>query len=848
MLEDACRHREFFFIHVESKNDPPTFDLTGRMIFFVDAGPQTLPGFASGMKAGPWNEASQEMSFVLDSAFNAGAAYPGGCIVIPSIVNCPVGENCCTPRYFADEPQLSSDGTLTFNAAPFVSGSLNLYFTLVDNGGRGDGDIYNRTQSAVLIILPANHAPAFNVPKPNITIAVPRLVSKSVSLSGFATDITSGAPDEDPVQKISFHVSVTTNPHLFTTPPTLSRDGSLQFETVPDVVGTVLGLIHLSDDGGTINVGQDTSQSVPFEIRIYYVNKPPTFALPTIHVHAVEDQDFTEIPAFATNIGPGAADEYWQQITFEISVLSSPEDLFEVYPFIDAEGTLRFVPSQNKFGTATVNVRLSDNGGVADGGADQNVEGVQSFAIYIHPQPRISHVVPRLGSSRGGDRITVYGSYFETPLGKADSNLPCSKVTAFLGDVACAETVTMSADNLVCISSPGMGLNAVRVHVSNGQTEREGRLLESFLQNSVFFAGISRGGLGGYLAFGPGYGGVGTIEKPSASAEFFPDMDPITDRGVRAVANYMGETIFAGQFLRADLLSVYHIASYNGLEIKTLGGGADGVINTLSVLGEVLVVGGGFRRVFQPLKTDRSSSEDVAGIIYSGGLAAWDGEQWSAIGETRLEGIVSASFVNGSRLYIGGRFNDPERRNNLAVFDGTRWSSFCGISDGACGVTGGDVKAILVDGADLYVGGTFVSAGGIDAQHIARYDGFHWYSLGNFNGNVNALSMSNGNLYAGGEFSHQDGVQHNYVARFRSGKWYSLGEGVGGPVWSLAAMSNCILTGGTFTSVEGQPDIAGVPFLNAARWCFDPATGASAWEPVDWAVKEAGTCYSIVPV
>lgn len=342
--------------------------------------------------------------------------------------------------------------------------------------------------------------------------------------------------------------------------------------------------------------------------------------------------------------------------------------------------------------------------------------------------------------------------------------------------------------------------------------------------------------------------GTGTVSRPSASAEFFPNLNPISDKQVRAVANYRGQTYFAGQFLRAGSLSVFYIASYNGLEINPLGGGVDGVVNSLSVLGDMLVVGGGFTRVFQPLRTSGDHpSEDSGGILYTGGLAGWKGDRWTTIGDTRLEGILSSSLVNNSRLYIGGRFNDPERRNNVAVFDGTRWLSICGTS-GVCGVVGGEVHAMVVDGADLYVGGSFISAGGVDASRIARHDGHHWYSLGSFNGNVNALSIANGDLFAGGEFTQHNGVEHKYVARFRSGQWYSLGTGVGGAVWSLAAMSSCVFVGGAFTSVEGETQVAEVPYLNAARWCVDLATGAWAWEPVDWAVKDAGTCYAVVQV
>jgi len=67
-------------------------------------------------------------------------------------------------------------------------------------------------------------------------------------------------------------------------------------------------------------------------------------------------------------------------------------------------------------------------------------------------------------------------------------------------------------------------------------------------------------------------------------------------------------------------------------------------------------------------------------------------------------------------------------------------------------------------------------------------------------------------------------------------------------VLSLAAVSDCVFAGGSFTTADGQNEVAGVPVLNAARWCFDKATGVSEWLPVDWAKKEAGTCFAIVNV
>ena len=749
-----------FYIHIRSKNDPPRFDLVQNKIFFVDAGSQIVPEFAFGIATGPGNEMSQSASFVLDSVVNAGAAYPGGCTVIQTVDNCPMWENfapdggrCCTSRYFLEEPRLGPDGTLYFKTAPFVSGSLSLIFTLVDNGDRGIGDVYNTTKSSVLVILPANHAPAFKLPRPNISIAIPRESSHFAQLADFAVDISAGAPDEE-MQKISFQIFLDSGSHLFSKVPQLHLNGTLELMSAIGAVGVARGSVRLTDDGGTLNVGQNTSEPTFFELNLQFVNQPPTLALSSMHVHAVEDQGFTEVPALATDVGPGADDETWQRLSFDLSVLASPSDLFEIHPYIDRSGTLRFAPSQNKFGFSTIHLRLSDDGGTENGGQNQNKQGVLSFTIYIHPQPRVEHVVPFLGSALGGDRVTIHGSHFETLLGKADYDMPCSQVMVYLDGTICSQTVMISAQEIVCVSSPGVGMKTVRVHASNGPTQRHGKMSRAYLQISVLFAGTSNDALGGYLAFGPGYGAggthpfVGSVEKPTSAADFFENMSKSTDRSVRAVVSYRGEMYFGGQFARAGTLTAYHIASYNGLDLQPLGGGADGVVNTLSVYGDLLVVGGGFTRVFQSLITSGGIGiRESSAILYTGGLAAWNGDLWVKVGDTPLEGVISAFAVKGSRLYVGGRFNDPERRNNLAFYDGTHWNSLCGGADDACGVTGGEVNAIAIEGEDLFVGGSFIQAGGVEAIHIAHYDGYRWHSLGAFDANVNALCVASGILY-----------------------------------------------------------------------------------------------------
>jgi len=89
------------------------------------------------------------------------------------------------------------------------------------------------------------------------------------------------------------------------------------------------------------------------------------------------------------------------------------------------------------------------------------------------------------------------------------------------------------------------------------------------------------------------------------------------------------------------------------------------------------------------------------------------------------------------------------------------------------GVTGGAVTAIAISGSNVYVGGTFNTAGDISASYIAKWDGTTWSTLGSgMNGFVTALAVAaNGDLYAGGSFTTAGGVSANRVARWDGSTW-----------------------------------------------------------------------------
>src|SRR5207344_2829313 len=83
---------------------------------------------------------------------------------------------------------------------------------------------------------------------------------------------------------------------------------------------------------------------------------------------------------WATGMNPGPADEAGQGLIFLVS--TNNDSLFSALPAINATtGTLTYTPAANANGSATVTVRLKDDGGTANGGVDTS--GPQTFTITV---------------------------------------------------------------------------------------------------------------------------------------------------------------------------------------------------------------------------------------------------------------------------------------------------------------------------------------------------------------------------------------------------------------------------------------------------------------------------------
>lgn len=190
--------------------------------------------------------------------------------------------------------------------------------------------------------------------------------------------------------------------------------------------------------------------------------------------------------------------------------------------------------------------------------------------------------------------------------------------------------------------------------------------------------------------------------------------------------------------------------------------------------------------------------------------------QWVSLGGVPgADGVVEAAVVDGAGdLYVGGSFltAGTAAANFVARWNGSEWLPLgSGLNDVVHSL------AVGPDGS-IYAGGSFTVAGGVPANSIAKWNGEEWSALGSgleagfpftF---VAAIAVSGENVYAGGLFTVAGGQPAAYVARWNGSSWSPMGQGVNDIVYAMEFWNGHLYVGGSFNTAGGEP----APFL--ARW------------------------------
>ncbi|MDQ3756631.1 MAG: Ig-like domain-containing protein, partial [Actinomycetota bacterium] len=155
--------------------------------------------------------------------------------------------------------------------------------------------------------------------------------------------------------------------------------GNMTYTPAVNANGSATVSVKAVDDGGTDNGGVNESAIQTFKITVTAVNDVPSFTKGSDQT-VNEDAGAKSISNWATAISKGPADESAQTLTFTVTSNSNP-GLFSAAPDVSSVGTLTYTSAANLYGTATIQVRLSDNGGTDNGGSDTSP--TQSFTITV---------------------------------------------------------------------------------------------------------------------------------------------------------------------------------------------------------------------------------------------------------------------------------------------------------------------------------------------------------------------------------------------------------------------------------------------------------------------------------
>ncbi len=241
--------------------------------------------------------------------------------------------------------------------------------------------------------------------------------------------------------------------------------------------------------------------------------------------------------------------------------------------------------------------------------------------------------------------------------------------------------------------------------------------------------------------------------------------------GVYALATSGAELYVGGCFTTAGGLPATNIARWDGKYWSGLGLGVNADVSALAVNTGDLYAGGDFT---------------VAGGVAANRIGKWNGSTWSALGEG-MNSNVFALCVCGTNLYAGGAFTTAGGvpAGGIARWDGRRWSA---LGSGVSGA--GRIFALAASGTTVYAGGVFVTMDGVSATNIAKWDGNAWSAVGSGVGIENysvrriyALVATGTDLYAGGTFLTAGSVSANRMAKWDGSNWSALGSGVSGGWW-----------------------------------------------------------------
>ncbi len=332
-----------FTVTANAVNDPPSFTRGGDQAVNEDAPAQTINPWATAISAGP--SEVQNVNFEITNNTNA--------------------------ALFSVVPVVSAAGVLSYTPAANASGTATITLRICDDGVPV---ACSSTQSFLITVNPVNDPPSF-------TKGGDQAVnedSPAQTVNPWATAISAG-PGE--AQNVAFAITNNTNAALFSAGPSVSATGVLTYAPASNAFGSATITLRVCDDG-TLPA---CSATQTFVIAVAAVNDLPSF-IKGADQSVNEDAGAQTVGSWATALsgGPGESDS----LNFEITN-NTNSALFSAGPAVSAGGVLTYTPAAGASGSATITLRICDNG------APPSCSATQSFLITVIPNDFVDFVLTK---------------------------------------------------------------------------------------------------------------------------------------------------------------------------------------------------------------------------------------------------------------------------------------------------------------------------------------------------------------------------------------------------------------------------------------------------------------------
>ncbi len=180
---------------------------------------------------------------------------------------------------------------------------------------------------------------------------------------------------------------------------------------------------------------------------------------------------------------------------------------------------------------------------------------------------------------------------------------------------------------------------------------------------------------------------------------------------------------------------------------------------------------------------------------------------------------VKATLIDGTKIYVGGEFTNAG--NNIALWD-TQVGKWEQLGTGINGI----VTVLYKWGDYLVVGGEFTEAGDSKANNIALWNTKTklWENIGTgLPGPISAICEYKNQLYVAGDFVVANGKTVNGICRWTGNEWQNLGKGVyGGNVNALIVYKDNLWIGGSFIAADADTAKAKIAVWDGLTWSDAP--------------------------